>query len=249
MAGVLRIVTVTLVLVAIATGAGASDTAPIDAEHLFTALVAEERAQKNMHGYVGASDLVDVARRHARSIADRGKLEHNPRLASDVDGWEVVGENVGRGSDVETIHRAFMESDTHRACILSERFVEIGIGVATTGDELWVVEVFRLPASARSVAAPAAQIRTARPRLATPSTQPPAPRVSAPASLVPLPDLSSPVPTVDVGSHAEVLHAPMFAAGALPRPEDVPAPAKVAAALLVAVVAAQVLTARRLRLV
>jgi uncharacterized protein YkwD len=60
--------------------------------------------------------LNDVALDQAQRMARRGVLFHNPNLAGDMVGdWQWVGENVGYGPDVKTVHAAFMRSPLHRA--------------------------------------------------------------------------------------------------------------------------------------
>ena len=93
---------------------------------------------------VRAGDLDAVAQRHAEAMAARGKLFHNPELASQVEGWRIVAENVGVGMDVGAIHQALLDSPSHRANILDARLTQMGLGIHLDGDgSIWVVEVFR----------------------------------------------------------------------------------------------------------
>ena len=117
-----------------------------------------------------ADDLVAVARRHSVRMADAADLHHNPDLATEVTGWQKVGENVGRGPRVEPIHDAFMNSPGHRENILDPDWTEIGIGVEVRDGTVWVTEVFREPE-----AAPA------------PGTAPPAPEPAAAPAPAPAP--------------------------------------------------------------
>lgn len=120
-----------------------------DAEDGFVARVAQERSSRGLGRLAFAEDLQVVARRHAQRMADRGEPYHNPDLGSEVQGWEVAAENVGVGPDVDTTHRAFMDSPEHRDIILHPDLTELGVGVVRTSDgREWVVEVFRRPAQA-----------------------------------------------------------------------------------------------------
>jgi hypothetical protein len=129
----------------------------------FVGRVGDERSAAGLAGYAVAPDLVDVARRHAVEMQSEQRLFHNPSLASDVSGWDVVGENVGRGGSVEDLHQALMASPSHRENILSPRFTEIGVGVVVDEDdgELWVVQVFRTPTPPSSPSSSGGSVRAA----------------------------------------------------------------------------------------
>lgn len=116
------------------------------AEARFVQLVNQARAHAGLSALTVASDLVTVARRHSARMADSDSLHHNPNLADEVTGWQSLGENVGRGPTVDSIHQALMDSPGHRANILSSRFTQIGVGVEVReGGRIWVTQVFRLP--------------------------------------------------------------------------------------------------------
>jgi uncharacterized protein YkwD len=55
-----------------------------------------------------------LARQRAADLASAGRIYHQSLDA--IDG-QHVGENVGMGRAVETVHRLFMASATHRANI------------------------------------------------------------------------------------------------------------------------------------
>ncbi|HET7481500.1 MAG TPA: CAP domain-containing protein, partial [Actinomycetota bacterium] len=46
------------------------------------------------------------------------------------------------GTEVHSLHRAFMESPPHRANVLDKRFRYLGVGVARDGDMIWVTVLF-----------------------------------------------------------------------------------------------------------
>jgi hypothetical protein len=104
------------------------------------------RTSHGIRAYAVRGDLTAVARRQAERMASSGRMYHNPSLGSEVGGWSSIGENVGRGPDVASIHNAFMNSSSHRSNILSTAFTEIGVGTArSSSGELFVSEVFRRP--------------------------------------------------------------------------------------------------------
>jgi hypothetical protein len=141
-------------------------------------------------------DLARVATEHAAAMAARGSIYHNPSLGQQVSGWEVVGENVGVGPDVDTLHQAFLDSPSHRANLLDGRYREIGIGIVRTNSQLWVVEVFRKPVPAAPAPAP------------QPAPAPaPAPAVAAAPVPAPAPT-KAPVPVAAPAPVAEPAPAP-----------------------------------------
>jgi hypothetical protein len=241
----------------------------------FVARVNAARSAAGLGAVAVRNDLVDVARRHSTDMATQRRLYHNPSLASEVTGWQRVGENVGTGSDVASVHDAFMHSQVHRDEILSPYFTEIGVGVVWDGSTLWVTEVFRQPSSSGAAAAPAP---TPKPAPAPAPAPTPAPRTQAVHAAPPPPPPTVPV-TAPPTTAAPVADPPTqseFSAPATPETpivlEDartapavlgltreqaiavpasvprIPAPVGVAAALLALVTALQGVVVRRLGL-
>ena len=142
----LALTTLALALAAVLTGAlTAAPAGATTAEDSLTARLNGARSDQGLPSLATRSDLVAVARAQATRMADSGTLYHNPNLTTDVTNWRWVGENVGYGPDVQTVHVAFMNSDAHRANILDTDYTEVGIGVVERGDRVWVAEVFRRP--------------------------------------------------------------------------------------------------------
>jgi len=174
-----RAVTLVLAFLVAVTGLGLG-VGPAQASGTESGFVSAINASRRAAGRAPlavAGDLVSVARAQAKRMAAKQQLYHNPSLASSVKGWTVVGENVGYGPDVSTLHRAFMGSSSHRANILDKRFTQVGVGVVVVGGTIWVAEVFRRP-SGTSTTKPTAPkpVATTKPAPKPVATTKPAPK-------------------------------------------------------------------------
>lgn len=241
---------------------GASSASP-DFEQRFVDLTGGERTGSALAGYAVEGDLVEVARRHAERMASENRLYHNPALADDVSGWQAVGENVGRGPSVDEIHRAFMNSPSHRDNVMSSEFTQVGVGVhVTDAGDIWVAEVFRRPQAAAPaptpVAAPVAAPAPASARREVPVRVPERASRSAEAPVVvpvaapepgPAPVVVDPTPALVAELSALQVWpgtvAAVIAAAPEPAVGDVTLPIRLAATLLVLVVGAQTLYVRK----
>jgi uncharacterized protein YkwD len=89
--------------------------------------------------------LSKVARVHTRAMTRRNLLFHSSssQLSRRVTNWILLGENVGYGSTVASLHRAFMGSPPHRANIRRGRFRHVGIGVRRRHGRMWVTAIFQ----------------------------------------------------------------------------------------------------------
>ena len=140
--------TLALVLTALVTGAAAAapaSAAATSVEDQFTAKLNNARASRGVPRLTTRSSLVQVAREQARRMAGSDRLYHNPTLTSDVSNWRWVGENVGFGPDVPSLHAAFMASPAHKANLLDRDYTEVGIGAVVANGRVWVAQVFRRP--------------------------------------------------------------------------------------------------------
>jgi hypothetical protein len=89
----------------------------------------------------------ETARDRSEAMAAQGRIFHDSADfeadAQQVSScWTWIGENVGVGGSVPTLHDAFMASSEHRANILSTQPQYIGIGVEWRSGRLWVTERF-----------------------------------------------------------------------------------------------------------
>ncbi|HEX3623283.1 MAG TPA: CAP domain-containing protein [Acidimicrobiales bacterium] len=105
--------------------------------------------------------LSGVARTWAASMAAAGTISHNPSLTTEVTGWMKLAENVGMGPSIESVQSALVASHPHYVNLTDTEVTAVGIGVATSGSTVFVVEDFlgrsgAAPTAAASVASPAA---------------------------------------------------------------------------------------------
>jgi len=89
-------------------------------------------------------ELGKVARVHAKAMARKGTIFHqsSSQLGSRVTRWSSLGENVGVGSTVKSLHRAFMNSVGHKANVLYPGFRNVGVGTVRKNGRLYVTVVF-----------------------------------------------------------------------------------------------------------
>jgi uncharacterized protein YkwD len=102
-----------------------------------------ERSRSRRKAYIRTAELDAAAAEYAATLTS-GRLVHSTDLGAGVTGdWTKLGENLGRGRDLASIHQALMASPTHRANILDSGFTQIGIAVIRTEVGLVVVQRFR----------------------------------------------------------------------------------------------------------
>lgn len=126
----------------------------------------------------------EIAREHARRMARRGRVYHNPELKTAAGrrrlGYPTwLGENVGVGPSAESVHEAFMRSRRHRGNILEPAYRAVGLGAYSDGRDLWVVQVFitrgKVAAASRTssgTVGPTSSDRSTRPSRVAPVARP-----------------------------------------------------------------------------
>lgn len=184
-------------------------------EGRFVSKINGERRARGISSLRVAYDLVSVARRHSASMAARGRIFHSSRLGSKISGnWTEVGENVGAGPDVPSLHSAFMQSPSHRANVLRRSYNQVGVGVVYGSDDMIYVTVIF---AARGATQRAVVKKAARARSSAPARS--APRVRAvPPKRAPTPPPPPRPRTVDVLVRLVQMDADLFADEAPPRP-------------------------------
>jgi uncharacterized protein YkwD len=130
--------------------APAAQASSSTSEQQFVSSINSARHTAGRRSLSTSSDLTTIARAWAAKMAASNTLRHNPYLTSQIRNWRYAGENVGVGGDVTSLHKAFMASAPHKANILDRDYTQIGVGVVMGGGRMWVVEVFRTPASTSS---------------------------------------------------------------------------------------------------
>ena len=123
-------------------------------ENCFFRLMNSERVSRGRAKLRIANDLVTIARRHSRWMAQDGTIYHadrnSPHYRQGDDyqhelrgNWWSGGENVGMGPDCKAIHDAFMASPGHRSNILDRSYNQVGVGVAyDSNGTVYVTEDF-----------------------------------------------------------------------------------------------------------
>ncbi len=198
---------------------------PARAEDDLVALTNADRQGLGVPALKVAGDLAAVADRRAQEMARAQRLWH-AKNGSQIQGWQRLGENVGRGPNPAMIHREFMNSPTHRDNIVDARFTDVGVGYAQGADNLvYVAVLFREPATPAPAPAPApaavAPAPAPRPAAVRPAPKPaPAP---APAPPPPPAPVAPPPPPEPAPEPAPVAPPPEPVA-APPAPEPAPVP-------------------------
>jgi Cysteine-rich secretory protein family len=169
----------------------AAQASTTDDEAAFVAKINELRASKGLSALQVNANLVAKTRDWSAGMAAAGKIWHSTLSDGVTEDWKKLGENVGMGGSVDSLHSAFVASPHHYENLVDPAFEYVGIGVVRSGNTIYVSEVFMqmMPVKAPVVAtpAPAAPPVTApRPTTTTTARRPPAPKpvvavVKAPA--------------------------------------------------------------------
>ena len=116
-----------------------------DNERAFVRKMNKSRLNNDLGKLSLDPELSRAANKHTKEMVEDDDLFHTglTRLGRWVTKWTTLGENVGVGGNVKTLHRAFMKSPTHRANILLATFNHVGVSTARDSDgKLWVTVVF-----------------------------------------------------------------------------------------------------------
>jgi len=123
--------------------------------------------------------LSGLAQTWAEQLATWGRLQHASDLSAGVtQGWQKLGENVGRGGSTDAIYAAFVASPTHYENIVDPAYTEIGIGVVQGADgRQYTVQRYLAPSGPRggSSGAGSAGGSSGGPAPTTTTTVPPPP--------------------------------------------------------------------------
>lgn len=126
-------------------------------EQAFVDAINASRAAAGLAPLTVSEELSALADLHSGRMAAAGTIFHSSDLAGTVGSvypnWTRVGENVGTGSSVESIHAAMLASPSHAANIYGD-YNLLGVGVYTNpGGVMFVTELFAKAVVESSVAA------------------------------------------------------------------------------------------------
>lgn len=120
-----------------------SDGSVSEYERRVVELVNAERAKYGLSTLKINNELSRVARAKSQDMRDNGYFSHNsPTYGSPFDmlksfgiSYRAAGENIARGySTPEAVVTGWMNSEGHRANILSSSFTQIGVGHVESGN-------------------------------------------------------------------------------------------------------------------
>ena len=165
-------------------------------ESAFVAKINSLRSSKGLGTLAVHGELTSIGRAWAGQMASVGEISHNANFPSQVGAdWLKLGENVGRGYDVNSLFDAFVASPAHYKNLVDPAFTHVGVGVVMSGNTIFTSHQFMQLAGATAsrptssspapTAAPRAPRapRPARPRV-TAAPKPPAPK-AAPVAQAP----------------------------------------------------------------
>ena len=127
-----------------ATTASAACYSPTKKERQFVRKMNRERVEAGKAPLKLDLEVSKVSKTHTRAMAKNDSLYHTASdvLSRRVTNWILLGENVGVGGSVGSLHQAFMNSPAHRANIMLTSFKYVGVGTVQTADRLWVTVTF-----------------------------------------------------------------------------------------------------------
>jgi uncharacterized protein YkwD len=113
-------------------------------ERSFASLMNGERTSRDQGKMKLDPELSKAAKVHTGEMVRSNTLVHttSTSLKRRVTHWSTIGENVGVGSTVASLHSAFMNSPAHRDNILHDPFNNVGVGVTTKDGRMWVTVIF-----------------------------------------------------------------------------------------------------------
>lgn len=137
------------------------------------------------------SELIAKARGWSQTQASAGTIFHSTLTDGVTQNWHRLGENVGMGPDVASIHDALVRSPRHYENLADPGFTDVGIGVVREGNIIYVSQVFMelMPSTTQTTTNTSPPILPSKPKTSgNASATPNPPTTSAPpiAEAVPL---------------------------------------------------------------
>ena len=188
---------------------------PNEAATQFFDLTNGARASAGVPPLEWRADVAGMAVSHSVEMAQQGSIWHGSFVSQGnlkALNASLLGENVGMGGDVPSLHDAFMNSEHHRENILDGGFNQVGIGVIVSGGVVYVTEDFLhsksagtarpTPVAHPTVSKPAAPKAKVAPKVASVAPKgvaaPSAPPATAPPATAPAPAPMGVVTPVDL---------------------------------------------------
>jgi hypothetical protein len=144
MLGKRRWLSILLVALLATAGLGIAAAADAGTESQFLDAINSSRASAGLGPLAVDGGLTAHARNHTQDMIAAGSIylsSGDELAAAGGSGWSRIGENVGRGGSVASLHQAFMESPGHKANILGD-YNLVGIGTGSSNGVIYVTVVF-----------------------------------------------------------------------------------------------------------
>lgn len=89
-------------------------------------------------------ELSKAARVHTWEMVRSAELHHtsSDNLRRRVTNWILLGENVGVGATVSSLHEAFMNSPAHRDNVMHALYRHVGVSTVKKDGRMWVTIIF-----------------------------------------------------------------------------------------------------------
>ncbi len=106
-------------------------------------LVNKERSAARLPALQANLEIGWKAQLWSEHMAKTQRLEHSTLSDGVVSNWRRLGENVGVGPSIASVHKAFMASPGHKANIVDRGFQYFGVGVAhDRSGQVWTSQVY-----------------------------------------------------------------------------------------------------------
>ena len=116
----------------------------------FVSKMNAERKAKGLGALRLDPELSKASAVHTKEMVKAQLLHHTSTsaLKRRVTNWNSLGENVGSGGSVDSLHSAFMNSPAHKANIMHSAFNNVGVGVTVeSSGRMWVTVIFESKAN------------------------------------------------------------------------------------------------------
>ena len=138
-----------------ASPAAAQEPGPVEMEREFVSLINDLRATQGLSALAVHDELVGKARRWSATMAAEGDIWHSDLRDGITVAWRRLGENVGMGGSVRSLHDAFVASPHHYENLVDPGFNYVGLGVVVDPDgTIFVSQEFMELAPAPASASP-----------------------------------------------------------------------------------------------